>query len=212
MEITWLGHSCFRIKGKKITLVTDPFDQALGYPSPGKLTADIVTVSHNHRGHNCVERVGGNPRVINGPGEYESANVFITGIRAFHDGEGGRSRGDNTIYLIEIDGLALCHLGDLGHMLSPQQIEELNHVDVLLIPVGGVSTINAPVAAGIVRLLEPGLVIPMHFQTEVTTWLEPVDGFLNEMGNGNPTPQPRLSVTKSNLLGETQVVRLDYPR
>jgi L-ascorbate metabolism protein UlaG (beta-lactamase superfamily) len=210
MEITWLGHSCFRIKGKETKLVADPFDQSLGYPFPGKFTADIVTVSHEHPGHNGVERVGDNPRVVRGPGEYEIASIFITGVRAFHDGNQGRDRGDNTIYVIEMEGVTLCHLGDLGHMLSSQQIEELNQVEVLLIPVGGVSTIGAQVAAKIVRLLEPRIVIPMHFKTEVATWLEPIDGFLKEMGTKELTPQPKLSVTRSSLPLETQVVRLSY--
>jgi L-ascorbate metabolism protein UlaG (beta-lactamase superfamily) len=157
-----------------------------------------------------MDRVEGNPRMVKGPGEYEIARVFITGIRTFHDEEGGRNRGDNTIYVIEIDGLTLCHLGDLGHTLSPEQVEELNHTDVLLIPVGGVSTINAAAATDIVRSIQPRLVIPMHFRTEVTTWLEPVDRFLKEMGAGSLAPQPKLSVTRSSLPGEMQVVRLSY--
>ena len=209
MEITWLGHSCFKIKGKEVVLVADPYHESLGYP-PSKLQANIATVSHQHPGHNHVASVEGNPKVLKGPGEYEIVEVFIRGIKTFHDSIQGEKQGKNTIYIMEMDGINLCHLGDLGHLLSPQQIEEIGSIDVLLVPVGGVSTIDARIAVEIVRLLNPRIVIPMHFQTEVTTWLEPVDRFLKEFGLKEIPPQPKFSVTQLNLPSQTQVVLLDY--
>ena len=211
MEITWLGHSCFRIRGKEATLLTDPYDGSIGY-SLGKPKANIVTSSHSHPGHGFTSGVGGAPRIVHGPGEYEVSGVFITGIGTFHDAEKGRERGGNTIYLIEMEDMTLCHLGDLGHPLSSEQVEETSGVEVLLVPVGGLSTIDASQAAETVRLLQPRIVIPMHFQTAALRFqLEPVDRFLREMGLKADVPaQPKLSITKAGLPDETQVVVLDY--
>jgi len=210
MEISWLGHSCFRIRGSQASVVTDPYSPDLGY-SLGKPKARVVTVSHQHPGHSYVEGVGGEPKVLTGPGEYEISDLLIIGITTFHDAEGGRQRGKNTIYLMEIDEVSLCHLGDLGHMLTAEQMEELGSVDILLVPVGGVSTIDAPVAAEIARRLEPKVVIPMHYKTEaLSRELEPVGRFLTEMGVEQVASQPKLSFNKSSLPASTQVFLLDY--
>jgi L-ascorbate metabolism protein UlaG (beta-lactamase superfamily) len=210
MEITWLGHSCFKLKGKQAALITDPYSPELGY-SLGKQTADIVTVSHRHPGHSFIEGIGGNPRAVTGPGEYEIKGVLIIGVATFHDNNKGSTRGKNTIYLIEMDEVSICHLGDLGHTLTDEQVEELGNVDVLLLPVGGVSTVNASLASEIVRQLEPKIVIPMHYKTAaIDRPLEPVDGFLKEIGAHDITPQDKLSVTRSNLPLSTQVVLLEY--
>jgi len=210
MEISWLGHSCFRIKGKQATVITDPYSPDLGY-SLGKPSAQIVTVSHQHPGHSNVQDVGGNPRLVNGPGEYEISDILIIGLSTFHDAEQGSQRGKNTIYLMEIDELAVCHLGDLGHMLTAEQMEELENVDVLLIPVGGLSTINAPVAAEVMRQLEPKVVIPMHYKTDALAWeLDPVERFLKEIGIDQVNSQPKLSFNRSNLPQGTEVFLLDY--
>ncbi|MBI4188272.1 MAG: MBL fold metallo-hydrolase [Chloroflexi bacterium] len=210
MEVTWLGHSCFRIKGVQATVITDPYSPDLGY-SLGKPAARIVTVSHQHPGHNYVQGVTGEPKLITGPGEYEISGVLITGVATFHDEENGAKRGKNTVYLIEVDGVSICHLGDLGHGLTAGQKEALANVDMLLVPVGGVSTINARTASEIVRQLEPKVVIPMHYQTEaLKRELEPVDKFLGEMGVKEVAPQPKLSVTKANLPLITQVFLLSY--
>jgi L-ascorbate metabolism protein UlaG (beta-lactamase superfamily) len=212
MDITWLGHSCFRIKGSRATIVTDPYSKELGY-SLGKPTARIVTVSHDHAGHSYIEGVGGQPKVVSRPGEYEISDVLIIGIATFHDREGGKKRGKNVVYLMEIDEVAVCHLGDLGHVLTSEQIEDIGNVDVLLLPVGGVSTLNAPMAAEVVRQLEPKVVIPMHYKTPALKWeLEPVDRFLKEIGAKQVSSQPKLSVTKSNLPAGSQVFLLDYQR
>ncbi len=210
MNIGWLGHSCFRIGGRQATVITDPYSPTLGY-SLGKPTADIVTVSHQHSGHSYVQGIGGEPRRVIGPGEYEISGVLIIGIATFHDAEGGGKRGRNTVYLIEVDEVSVCHLGDLGHVLTAEQVEEIGNVDVLLLPVGGVSTINAPMAAEIVRQLEPKVVIPMHYKTQALKWeLEPVDRFLKEIGVKQATSQPKLSLTKPSLPDSTQVFLLGY--
>jgi L-ascorbate metabolism protein UlaG (beta-lactamase superfamily) len=210
MDISWLGHSCFRIRGSHATIITDPYPPSLGY-SLGKPTARIVTVSHQHPGHSYVQGIGGEPKPVSGPGEYEISGVLIIGIATFHDGEKGRKRGRNTVYLIEVDDIAVCHLGDLGHVLTAEQVEELGDVDVLLLPVGGVSTIDAPMAAEVVRQLEPKAVVPMHYKTEALSWeLEPVGRFLKEIGVEKVVSQPKLSFTKSSLPASTQVFLLDY--
>jgi L-ascorbate metabolism protein UlaG (beta-lactamase superfamily) len=210
IDITWLGHSCFSIKGKKVTLITDPYDDSIGY-SLGSPKAGIVTSSHLHPGHGFISGVGGEPRTIHGPGEYEVSGVFVTGILTFHDAEEGKERGKNTVYLIEMEDVRLCHLGDLGHPLSTSQVEEIGEVDVLMVPVGGVSTIDAGAAAEVVRLLQPGIVIPMHYKTEALRFeLDAVDRFLKEMGiKAGQEAQPKLSVTRIGLPEETQVVVLD---
>jgi L-ascorbate metabolism protein UlaG (beta-lactamase superfamily) len=210
MEITWLGHSCFRIRGSHTTIITDPYSPDLGY-SLGKPTAHIVTVSHQHPGHSYVSGIGGEPKLVTRPGEYEINGVLIIGMTTFHDTEGGKNRGKNTIYLIEIDEVSICHLGDLGHVLTTKQVEEIDNIDVLLIPVGGVSTIDAARAAEVVRQLDPKVVVPMHYKTEaLNRELDPVDKFLKEMGSKQIEPQPKLSVTKANLPLSTQVFLLNY--
>ena len=210
MDISWLGHSCFRIRGSNAIVITDPYSPDLGY-SLGKPNAGIVTVSHHHPGHSYTQGIGGEPRLVTGPGEYEIGGVLIIGIATFHDGEGGRKRGKNTAYLMEIDEISVCHLGDLGHVLTAEQVEELDNVDVLLLPVGGVSTINAPLAAEVVRQLEPKVVVPMHYKTSaLSRELEPVEKFLKEIGVKQVTPQPKLSLTRSSLPDSMQVFLLDY--
>lgn len=182
MDITWLGHACFRIKGKEGVVVCDPFGKDLGLTLP-RMQADIVTVSHEHGGHNHATGIGGGPHIIAGPGEYEIKNIFVTGIAAHHDGEGGKSRGKVTIYVIEMEDLVVCHLGDLGHVLAQEQIEAIGHVDVLLIPVGGGNSLTAAQAAEVIGVLEPRAVIPMHYQTPgLTTALDPLSRFIKEMG------------------------------
>jgi len=210
MDINWLGHSCFKIRGSHATIITDPYSPDLGY-SLGKPTARIVTVSHQHLGHSYVQGIGGEPRLVTGPGEYEISGVLIIGITTFHDAEGGGKKGRNTVYLMEIDEVSVCHLGDLGHVLTAEQVEELGNVDVLLLPVGGVSTINAPMAAEVVRQLEPKAVVPMHYKTQALSWeLQPVERFLKEIGVKDINPQPKLSFTRSSLPVSTQVFLLDY--
>jgi L-ascorbate metabolism protein UlaG (beta-lactamase superfamily) len=210
MEITWLGHSCFLIKGKEKIIITDPCHPDLGYKL-GEPEADIVTVSHLHRGHSYVEGVANDPRQIASPGEYEIGGTFITGVASFHDDKKGEIRGKNTIYVIEMDGITLCHLGDLGHPLDSRLIEEIGDVGILFLPVGEVSTIPIDTATQIIRQLEPPVVIPMHYKTKVSTGdLSAVDKFLNAMRIKDLEVKPKLSITASSLPGSTQTVVLDY--
>ncbi len=210
MEITWLGHSCFRIKGKQAVIVTDPFDKSLGYPAK-KPTADIVTISHDHPHHACLDHISGTPKVVRRPGEYEIANVFISGIKTYHDDEKGAVRGKNTVFFMEMEDLRICHLGDLGHVPTPGLLEQIGDADILMIPIGGVMTLGASQAAETISLLTPRLVIPMHYKTDaVTLELEPAERFLKEMGLQETEPQPKLNVTKSTLPIETRVMLLDY--
>ncbi len=212
MEIVWLGHSCFRIRGKEATIVTDPFDKTLGYPMR-KPTANIITVSHSHPQHSFVGGVAGNPRVVSRPGEYDIANAFINGIATFHDKDKGAQRGKNTVFFMEIDEVKVCHLGDLGHVPTTEQVEQMSGTDILMVPVGGGSTLDAAAAAETIGLLEPRLVIPMHYKTEVVKIeLDPLDRFLKQMGVKEVETQPKLNVTKSNLPPETRVLVLDYRR
>jgi L-ascorbate metabolism protein UlaG (beta-lactamase superfamily) len=209
MDITWYGHSCFRLGERGVAIVTDPPSDDLGYERP-RIRADVVTISHDHPGHN--NRIGfrGSPRVFDGPGEYEVKGVFITGTTTYHDARNGSARGKNTVFLFDFDGVTVCHLGDLGHVPTQSQIESLSDVDVLLIPVGGLHTIDASKATEVISLIEPRLVIPMHYKTSVgKAKLQTVDKFLKEMGLDSIPSQPELKITKASLPEETEVVLLE---
>ena len=213
MDIVWLGHSCFRIRGREATVITDPCPPASGY-NIGKPTADIITISHHHDDHTYVKAVTGTPVVIDAPGEYEIHGAFITGIPTYHDGEKGAELGANISFVIEMEEIKICHLGDLGHKPTADQAEEMTGADVLLIPIGGERTIDGPKAAEIVATLEARLVVPMHYRTEAGgAKLELPERFLKEMGVATPPePQAKLSVTRNSIPTETQVVLLDYRR
>lgn len=216
MEITWYGHSCFRLRDRDATVVTDPFDKSLGYELP-RVRADIVTVSHDHPHHNYAKAIRGEFKIVDGPGEYEIKSVFITGIathpsrRRRKDGDSGDGHNErNIIFVFEFDGLTLCHLGDLAQVPTQTQVEALSNVDVLMVPVGGGSSLNAAQAAEIISLIEPYIVIPMHYKTSaIALKLDKVDKFLKEMGTPRIEPVDVLRVTRSNLPQETQVVVLN---
>jgi L-ascorbate metabolism protein UlaG (beta-lactamase superfamily) len=211
MEITWLGHSCFRIKGKEAVVLTDPCADSTGY-AIGKVQADIVTISHAHPGHAFLDTLQEGYRAIKGPGEYEIKDTYITGTPSFHDDEKGKKSGKNTVYVIEMEGVTLCHVGDLGHSLSPEVTGELGNINVLFVPVGGHSTIGASAAADLVRNLNPGFVVPMHYKTaDEKAELEFAERFLKELGIKELATQPKLVVTRTNIPASTQVVLLDYP-
>lgn len=209
MEITHLGHSSFKIRGKSLTLVTDPFlPEMVGLKFP-KVEADIVTISHNHEDHNQARLVGGNPRIFSGAGEYEVGGTKIVGIQTYHDNEKGAKFGKNTIYQIQMDGLILAHLGDLGGKLTTEQIETLNGVDIIFVPVGGTFSLDAHNASEVVAQFEAKIVIPMHYGLPgLKIDLSPVDKFLEEMGKEEVKPQPKLVVTKDKLPDELEVVVL----
>ena len=212
MEIVWLGHSCFRIRGREATVLTDPCPPASGY-SIGKPTADIVTVSHRHDNHSYLKAVAGSPTVLNAPGEYEISGAFVTGIVTYHDDKKGEERGPNLSFVIEMEDIKLCHLGDLGHTPSAEQAEDMTGADILFVPVGGHTTLDGVKAAEVVALLEARLVVPMHYKTAgFKGELETPERFLKEMGVTAHEPQAKLSVTRNQLPADTQVVLLDYRR
>ena len=212
VEITWLGHSCFRLRDRAATVVTDPYGKDLGL-NLVRVRADIVTVSHDADDHNYVKGVKGDFRVLTGPGEYEVSSVFVTGLEL----RGDRKKKEavsgprNTVFLFEFDDLTVCHLGDLSIVPTQAQVEEaLGEVDVLLIPVGGGESLSASQASEVVSLLEPHIVIPMHYQVpEMSLELDPVGKFLKEMGLDKVTPQEVLKVSRSGLPDETQIVLLE---
>lgn len=212
MEISWLGHSCFVLKGKEKTIITDPYSPELGY-SLGQPEADIVTVSHFHPGHSYVEGVGNSPKQVKSPGEYEIGNIFITGLSTYHDGEKGNARGKNTIYLVEMEGLTLCHLGDLGHPLTASAVEELSNCTILFLPVGEVSTISLDTADEIVKQLTPRIVIPMHYKTkQLNKELGGVDKFLSKMEVRDIEPKTKFPVTRASLPADLQIVVFELTR
>jgi L-ascorbate metabolism protein UlaG (beta-lactamase superfamily) len=217
MEITWFGHSCFRLVERGMaSVVTDPYDESLGYPTL-RLKADIVTVSHAAPGHSHIEAVMGESRALRGPGEYEIGGVFITGIpTAQTQSESAKKKKpasepkSNTVFVFDYDGLTVCHLGDLDHVPSQAQIEALGAVNVALVPVGGGAGLNAAQAAEVISLLEPSIVVPMHYRTDSgSPDLEPVSKFLKEMGLGATKAEPGLKVTRASLPEETHVMLLE---
>jgi L-ascorbate metabolism protein UlaG (beta-lactamase superfamily) len=217
MEITWYGHSCFRLTERNYaTVVTDPFDsKSIGY-SPIKLKSDIVTVSHDAPGHNNADVVRGASHVIDGAGEFEIGGVFITGVQA--DGGSGKKKSKdreasarNTIYVFDYDGITVAHLGDLKQTPTQSDIESLGTINVALVPVGGGGGLNAAKAAEVISLIEPNLVIPMHYSTPaVKLSLDSLNKFIKEMGLSKPETQPSLKVTRSSLPNETHVIVLEY--
>lgn len=210
MEIVWLGQACFKIKGKNLAVVIDPFDpDFIGLKLPKDLAAQIVLSTHEHRDHNNVGVIGGNPLIIKGPGEYEKLGVNITGVAAFHDTQKGAERGPNTIYHLLMDEVNLVHLGDLGHLLTEEEIATIETADILMVPVGGGPTIDAEKATKVLAQLEPRIVIPMHYKVSGLKFeLADVDLFLKEMGAEDVTPIPKLSITRDKLPEETTVVVL----
>jgi len=208
LDVTWLGHGCFRLRGRGAAVVTDPYPPAIGLKLP-RLDADLVTVSHEHENHNYTQAVR-EAHEIRGPGEYEVAGVSVIGLPTFHDDEKGAKRGRNTVYLIEIDDVRVCHLGDLGHRLDDTDAETVSSADVLLVPVGGRTAMNAAQAAEVVRQLEPRYVIPMHYAIAgLKLELDPLDRFLKEMGVTAGEPLVKLSVQASSGEYETKVVVLE---
>lgn len=198
-EIRWFGHACFRIRAREATILTDPVPRSFGYKVE-KQRADIVTISHRHPGHINEELLTGEYKLIERPGEYELNEVFITGIQTYHDNQSGAERGKNTVFLIEAEGLMICHLGDLGHELTEEQAEAMNTVDVLLVPVGGGTVLEPAQAAAVVAQIEPRIVIPMQYRTELGDFERAeLERFLKEMALSEVTPIDRLTLRKSDL-------------
>jgi len=211
MKIKWLGHSSFLLENERgIKIVTDPFDETLGYKVP-RMRAEIVTVSHEHFDHNYVRGVRGRPVVFKGIVNRESHKMEFRGVSSYHDSVYGAKRGPNTIFVIKAEGLNLCHLGDLGHLLSKDKLAEIGPVDVLFIPVGGFYTINYIQATQIIEDIKPKIIIPMHYKTEtIKLSLDPVDPFLSNKDNVKRLESNELEVRKNTLPENNQILVLQY--
>ena len=214
MNITWHGHSCFRLTERGMaTVVTDPYNhKKIGYDELS-LSADIVTVSHDDPGHNhtkVIRKRKNSQHILTGPGEYEIGEVFITGIRTNHK----KKKDDpwNVMYIFDYNGILIAHLGNLSRVPSQSDVKSIaGDVHVALVPVGGGSSLNASKAVEAIRILEPSYTIPMYYQTEECKLeLDPLDKFIKEMGLDNVDPLPELKITSSRSSSETKVILLDY--
>lgn len=212
MTITWYGQACFRLENKEISLLIDPFSKEIGLKPP-KIKDQIVLVTHSHYDHNNLESLPDDTFLINGPGEYEVKGIYIKGIQSFHDKFQGQERGLNTIYFIKFDDINLAHLGDLGQeKLSESQIDALGAVDILMIPVGGIYTINYKEAVGIINQIEPKIVIPMHYKIPgLNINLDGVEKFLKELGLTPEKIDKSYKIQKKNLPSEEFKVLLINP-
>ena len=214
MHIIWHGQSFFQIqtslnKGEQTTIAIDPFDESTGLKPPS-FQADVLLITHDHHDHNNKKAIKGTPFLIEGPGEYEVKEIAIQGVPSFHDEEEGKKRGPNTLYLIEMEEMKVCHLGDFGQKeLTEDQLEQIGDIDVLMVPVGGEFTLDAKGAAHVISQIEPKIVIPMHYAIpKLKIKLDEVDKFLKEVGKKSVVPQPKLLIKKKDLPLETQVVVL----
>ncbi|MDO8495596.1 MAG: MBL fold metallo-hydrolase [bacterium] len=200
MILTWIGHSCFRLEGKDVSLLIDPFSKEIGLKPP-RIKDNLVLLTHRHYDHASIDDVDSETMVIDGPGEYESHGVYVHGISSFHDNSGGTERGLNTIYVIKLEEVTICHLGDLGQeKLDEQQLELIGNIDVLLIPVGGKYTIDYKQAVAVVGQIEPKVIVPMHHKLPdlKIEGLDGVEKFLKEMGL-TPEKLDKLKVTPKTL-------------
>jgi L-ascorbate metabolism protein UlaG (beta-lactamase superfamily) len=217
MEITWYGHSCFRLTERTYaTVVTDPFDsKSVGYGAL-KLKGEIVTVSHDAPGHSNADAVKGSSHVIDGAGEFEIGSVFITGVAT--DGgsvkkKGGDVSSRNIVFVFDYNGITVAHLGDLKQVPTQSEIESLGTINVALVPVGGGGGLNAAKAAEVISLIEPNIVVPMHYATPASKIsLDSLNKFVKEMGLSKPEVQPSLKVTRTGLPDETKVIVLEFQK
>jgi L-ascorbate metabolism protein UlaG (beta-lactamase superfamily) len=212
-DIQYFGHSCFRLRGRDGIVLCDPYDTSIGFDI-GHPTAHIVTISHDHPGHNnaqVVRPVRDSVFVIDGPGEYEVKGVLITGVRTYHDSHQGATYGVNTVYIMHLDDVVFCHLGDVAHELSQQQLEEIGNVDVLFVPVGGDKTADPSESTGLISQIEPRIVIPMHYAMNGQSLLRdlaPLEKFTHEIGLKDIQPQEKLSISASSLPPEGSEMRV----
>lgn len=208
MTITWFGQSCFRVEARSAssgqakedtTILIDPFSKEIGLKPP-KIKDDIVLITHEHYDHNNLEGLNQDAFVIRSPGEYEKRGVAVYGILSYHDKSEGKERGLNTIYVVKVEDITLCHLGDLGQSkLTDEQVESVGDVDILMIPVGGTYTIDAKEAVEIISQIEPKIIIPMHYKLpESKSDIVGVDKFIKELGLA-PEKVDKLKIVKKNL-------------
>ncbi len=211
MNICWYGQSCFKFQSKDLVLVTDPFDKSIGLRPPFG-AANIVTISHNHKDHNNFGVLKENPFIVDSAGEFEIQKILIKGIDSFHDNEKGKERGENIIYKIEMEEIRICHLGDFGQEnFADGQLEKIGQVDILLIPIGGVTTIDWKTANAIINQIEPRIVIPMHYKIKGLTGepakLDTCEKFCKERGISESDVVDKFSIKKKDLpRDETKVV------
>lgn len=213
MEIKYLGHASFLIKTKTAKIITDPYDSSIGLKFP-KISAEIVTISHQHSDHNRFDLVEGEKVVFDMPGEFERLGVKITGFSTYHDKNKGKDRGLNTIFKIEAENINLLHCGDLGEVPKEEFLEEIGEIDILMVPVGGFYTIGADEAVDLVKKIEPSIIIPMHYNhlklnQEIFGKLASVDVFLQKMGVEKQLPLDKLVIKKEEILQEMKVVIME---
>lgn len=210
MNIYWLGQASYLIKtstGKKILI--DPFGDGMGY-TPFKGAVDLVTISHDHFDHNFTGFIENNPTIINTVGKHNTDFCEVTGIKSFHDSTNGSERGNNIIFKYNVDGLTLCHLGDLGHDLNDETLKELGNIDVLFIPVGEVYTFDVNTAANVARKINPKFIVPMHYKTELLNIpLIGVDKFLIEMKEYNVENTSVFSINKEDTCEKSKIILID---
>jgi L-ascorbate metabolism protein UlaG (beta-lactamase superfamily) len=216
MIVSWLGHSCFHIVSSKgISILIDPYDESVGYKMP-KVKADVILISHDHSDHNNIEAVAGDFSVIRGPGMHEASGIEFNGVATYHDEQSGAMRGENTAFCFQVDGISICHLGDLGHVLKEKDIQEIGRVDLLFIPVGGIYTINAQGADKVVSQLHPRIVIPMHYQTKALRFpLDPISKFLKRRDYQGPLKSLNIAALDLGVASdpaevESKVILFDY--
>jgi len=209
MRLKWLGHSCFLITSDTgLRIITDPYTSGggVGY-APVNEAADIVVVSHDHFDHNAVSSVPGRPEVVTDSGVKEAKGIQFKGIATYHDASQGGERGANTVFCFAVDGLKLCHLGDLGHLLSREEISEIGDVDVLLVPVGGFFTIDAKVASQVCDDLKPKVVVPMHYKTPKLDFpVAGVEDFVKGKKNVRTLNSSEAEFKLGKLPGATEIV------
>jgi L-ascorbate metabolism protein UlaG (beta-lactamase superfamily) len=211
LEVTWLGDGCFRLRSRDFTLLFDPPLPGSGVPARSLGEADVIALSDDTVP--ALPALQGRPRVLSGPGEYEIAGVFITGVRTARPGRRNDGARRNVAYVVEIEELRVCYLGRIESVLTPDQAEDLNDAEVLFVPVGGHGVLDAAAAAEVISLLEPRIVVPMHFRAEgAASERDPLDPFLKQMGVAAAQPVPRLNVTKTSLPLETSVTLLENRR
>ena len=211
MKVKWLGHSCFLITSRDgLRVITDPYAVGGGINySPIKETADVVVVSHDHGDHSNVSTVQGKPEVVKGSGTKTTKGIQFKGIATYHDASQGKQRGLNTVFCFTMDDIKLCHLGDLGHVLSPEQVNEIGGVDILFVPVGGFYTIDAPVASQVCDQLKPKVVIPMHFKTPRCAYpIAGVEDFLKGKKGVRGVRDSEVDLEQEKLPAATEIVLL----
>lgn len=208
MDIKYFGHSSFYIRTKNAKIVTDPFDSAYTGLKFPRTEADIVTISHDHTDHNSLSDVKGEPLVLTWPGEFEKNQVRVTGYKTFHDKNNGEERGENVMYKFEADDFSILHCGDLGHVIPDEIVDQIGAIDVMMVPVGGVYTLDLASAVKVINEIEPSIVIPMHYgredlNTEVFGDLQPLDAFLKEFGAADVQPIEKFTPKRDELVDDS---------